>query len=582
MKNKGKILAGILAIGMMTNNIMSLTTVYAADVQTQVTQENSAEEMGENTNLNGTDVEYENKDGQGADTADDALEQQDQAENSWRYQNGEVIQKSQFYRSRAAEYPYAWQKVDGVYMNSAGEVIEGAVKKGIDVSEHQGKIDWEKVKADGIDYAIIRCGFGNNYTSQDDKQWLNNVSECERLGIPYGVYIYSYAKTTAAAKSEAEHVLRLVQGKSLAYPVYFDMEDDSTANLSEKLKGEIAQTFCDTITAAGYRVGIYANLHWWLNHLTSSVFDNSSWSKWVAQYNASCDFPESYDMWQCTSSGTVKGINGYVDVNFWMNGDSGNMNPDSGGNEPDNNPDDKPDSNPDYKPDSNPGTSQTAGATLVVRRGNEYHFKYSLSNGGADLIIRYGYANDEVLVGDWDGDGIDTLCVRRGNTYYFKNSLSSGPADKVVTYGRTGDVVLSGDWNGDGVDTLCVRRDNTYHIKNSLSGGVADKVVTYGRVNDSVLVGDWDANGTDTLCVRRGNTYYFKNSLSNGAADSTIPYGYATDSILVGDWNGNGMDTLCVRRDNEYHFKNSIQSGGADKIILYGRKDDVTYAGKWK
>ena len=92
-------------------------------------------------------------------------------------------------------------------MSSNGTPIPGATKKGIDVSVHNGKIDWQKVKNDGIDFAIIRCGYGQNMTSQDDAYWEYNVSECERLGIPYGVYLYSYANTLAKAKSEAQHVL---------------------------------------------------------------------------------------------------------------------------------------------------------------------------------------------------------------------------------------------------------------------------------------------------------------------------------------------------------------------------------------
>ena len=80
-------------------------------------------------------------------------------------------------------------------------------------------IDWNAVKNSDVEYVIIRCGYGDNYTSQDDKQWLRNVSECERLGIPYGVYIYSYAQTTAQAKSEADHVLRLLKGHNPTYPV---------------------------------------------------------------------------------------------------------------------------------------------------------------------------------------------------------------------------------------------------------------------------------------------------------------------------------------------------------------------------
>ncbi|WP_122642373.1 GH25 family lysozyme [Luxibacter massiliensis] len=243
-------------------------------------------------------------------------ESQELKENSWRYQDGNLIENYEI--SSRAGYANAWKKVNGVYMNDNGQAIIGAKKKGIDVSEHQGNIDWAQVKADGIDFAIIRCGYGNDSTSQDDKKWLYNVSECERLGIPYGVYIYSYATDTSMAKSEAQHVLRLISGKSLSYPVYFDMEDNSTKGLSNDMKGQIAKTFCDTITAAGYQVGVYANLDWWTNHLTSSVFNNSAWSKWVAQYNSTCDYAGTYEIWQCTSKGSVAGISGNVDLNFLM------------------------------------------------------------------------------------------------------------------------------------------------------------------------------------------------------------------------------------------------------------------------
>ena len=106
-----------------------------------------------------------------------------QLENSWRYLNGELITSK--VRSRANFN--AWEKVNGVYVNDRGEAIENAIYKGIDVSHHQERIDWEKVKADGIDFAIIRCGYGADDPAQDDKWWEYNVSECERLGIPYGV-----------------------------------------------------------------------------------------------------------------------------------------------------------------------------------------------------------------------------------------------------------------------------------------------------------------------------------------------------------------------------------------------------------
>lgn len=236
--------------------------------------------------------------------------------NSWRFSDGELI-TSQTSKARAVSED-AWNKVDGNYVNSRGEVIEGAKKKGIDVSQWQGNIDWEKVKADGIEFAMIRCGYGMDQTDQDDEKWEYNVSECERLGIPYGVYLYSYATTKERAASEASHVLRLLEGHTPSYPVYIDMEDDSTKDVGEQLLGDIAKTFCDKIAAAGYRPGIYANLNWWNNYLTSSAFTENSWSKWVAQYNYQCDYQSSYDIWQCTDSGSVDGIDGNVDLDFWM------------------------------------------------------------------------------------------------------------------------------------------------------------------------------------------------------------------------------------------------------------------------
>lgn len=207
--------------------------------------------------------------------------------NSWRYKDGELIEQeagSAMGRNRSAYHP-------------------NATRRGIDVSHHQGEINWEKVKASGIEFAIIRCGYGNDSTSQDDRYWLRNVSECERLGIPYGVYLYSYAKNTQDALSEAQHVLRLIRGRKLSYPVYFDMEEEDTIGSDF---GAIAEVFCSTIQNAGYAVGVYANLDWWTNRLTDSRFSN--WYRWVAQYNTSCGYTGDYAVWQYTSSGYVPGI----------------------------------------------------------------------------------------------------------------------------------------------------------------------------------------------------------------------------------------------------------------------------------
>lgn len=180
----------------------------------------------------------------------------------------------------------------------------------IDVSYHQGKIDWSVVRKH-VDGVIIRCGYGSDYTHQDDKRFKENVEGCIKYNIPFGVYLYSYAKTINAAKSEANHVLRLLEpykGK-LSYPVYLDLEEAGT----EARAVERAIVFGDIIEAAGYWCGIYANQYWWQTHLKDRL---NRFTKWVARYYARpTGISGTYDIWQYSSKGSVPGIEGSVDMN---------------------------------------------------------------------------------------------------------------------------------------------------------------------------------------------------------------------------------------------------------------------------
>jgi len=210
--------------------------------------------------------------------------------------------------------------------------------------------------------------------------------------------------------------------------------------------------------------------------------------------------------------------------------------------------------------------------------------QFHLSNtwrGTTDVVFVYGRMADEVLVGDWDGDGRDTIAVRRGNEFHVSNAQRGGEPDAVFRYGRADDVILVGDWDGDGADTFAVRRGAEYHVKNALRGGDADVVFHYGREDDTVLVGDWDGNGTDTLAVRRGKEYHVRNTVTAGDADRVFRYGRADDVTLAGDWDGDGTDTLAVQRGRTYHVKNSLRGGDADTVVTYGRLGDEVLVGDW-
>lgn len=180
-----------------------------------------------------------------------------------------------------------------------------AVKKAVDISEWNGIINFELLKH-VVDYVIIRCGYGQDMASQDDKQWVRNVTECERLGIPYGVYFYSYAKTKARIEGEIKHCLRLLRGHSPSLPVFFDSEEKGTQNVAK----HNAKRFCDAMITNGYKAGIYASKSWFENY----IGETWGYDLWIARY-ANALGVDNVDIWQYSSNGSVAGINGRCDVN---------------------------------------------------------------------------------------------------------------------------------------------------------------------------------------------------------------------------------------------------------------------------
>lgn len=199
-------------------------------------------------------------------------------------------------------------------------------KKGVDISAHNGNVDIQKIKNAGYDYVMIRCGFGDDYTSQDDTKFEANVQKCEAAGMPWGVYIYSYALTTAEAESEAAHVIRLLKGKKPTLPVAFDMEDADGYKSKNGMPTnatlvKICKTFFKKITAQKYYPILYANLNWINTKLNDSTLLNS-YDIWLAQWNTECNYNgKTLGVWQYggetnyLESNSIDGV-GTIDKNF--------------------------------------------------------------------------------------------------------------------------------------------------------------------------------------------------------------------------------------------------------------------------
>lgn len=226
---------------------------------------------------------------------------------------------------------------DRFYSGNLKVSISGSKGICVDVSEHNGKVKWKELKADGIEYAIIRCGYGQDYESQDDDQWLRNAKYAKKYGIKIGVYLYSYADNEVKAYGEAKHVIRCLKEAGLEpddveLPVYYDLEEES-CRPSNKMLARMTAVWCNALYKEGFKVGVYAGAYWYMSYLTNDVFGTSGLSKWVANYNSACtycrddsgkvvamkNYGDYLDIWQFTSrgwsNGTVNGIN-RVDTNI--------------------------------------------------------------------------------------------------------------------------------------------------------------------------------------------------------------------------------------------------------------------------
>lgn len=189
-------------------------------------------------------------------------------------------------------------------------------KFGIDVSQHQGTINWDNVR-NNISFAILRLGWiGNKNNHTLDTQFERNYSECKRLGIPVGVYVYNYCNSEDTAKLGAEWTIKNLSGKTLELPVYIDMEDSSIKSLGKDKLTNIVIAFNTVIENAGLWAGVYANLDWYNNYLNKDTI-KLKYTTWIAHYTSGTNkYEGEYDVWQNSSSGNVSGISGNVDTNY--------------------------------------------------------------------------------------------------------------------------------------------------------------------------------------------------------------------------------------------------------------------------
>lgn len=186
--------------------------------------------------------------------------------------------------------------------------------KGIDVSKYQGDVDFAKVKSAGYNFVMINAGYGR-YISQKDRCFDKNYAEAKAARLNVGAYWYSYAVNAAQAQEEARVFLEVIKGREFEYPVALDIEDAVQQRLPNAVIGDIVNSFCSYLESRGYYAMIYSYANFLKNKVP--VECRKKYDVWVAHFDVdSPDYPDSYGMWQYSSTGRVSGVNGNCDLDY--------------------------------------------------------------------------------------------------------------------------------------------------------------------------------------------------------------------------------------------------------------------------
>lgn len=331
----------------------------------------------------------------------------------------------------------------------------------IDVSKHNGVIDWDTTKGN-VDGVIIRVGHGNDSTSQDDPQAIRNMEECERLGIPYGVYLYSYALNNAEAESEAAHALRMVEGYNPVLGVWFDMEDADSYKEKHNFNPydnrqeitDFCKIFCDRVSEAGYKTGVYASKNYWDSVIYADQLSN--YEVWLAHWSIS---EPSMDclLWQYTSDGEVAGVpSSRVDMNYWY----GELPEVDGGSDSDSN---SGDCGGDEEDTEDGGYSYSVGDTvnydtIYVSSTSEEALKPTYTTGTITRVV--DGARNPYLIDDGTG-WINDDCIASGGSDDSDDSEESSDCGGI----SAGDTVrFNGDTDYNGTAIKAWHNDSGYEV----------------------------------------------------------------------------------------------------------------------
>ncbi len=237
----------------------------------------------------------------------------------YRYTGWQNLEGKRYYFDKNGNPVTGQQTIQGMqYSFNADGSLQLNGTMGIDVSKHNGSIDWNAVKNAGVDYAIIRCGYRGSATGVlvEDQMFRKNIQGAQAAGIKVGIYFFSQAVNDREALEEASLTLDLIRKYKITYPVFMDVEaaNGRADGMDAASRTQVIRTFCETIRGGGYTAGVYANKTWLGSKM--NVGSLGSYRIWLAQYASVPTYGGRYEMWQYSSTGRIAGIPQPVDLNI--------------------------------------------------------------------------------------------------------------------------------------------------------------------------------------------------------------------------------------------------------------------------
>lgn len=238
---------------------------------------------------------------------------------SYRYTGWQTIGGKRYFYDKNGNPVTGDQIIQGgKYSFREDGSLDGGNVMGIDISKHNGTVDWNAVKNAGVEFVILRCGYRGSASGVlvEDEKFRTNIKGATAAGLKVGIYFFSQAVNEMEAVEEASLTLSLIKGHKISYPVYIDVEaaNGRADGLSAAERTKVVRAFCETVRDSGYTAGVYSNKNWFAEKMDTGAFGN--YRIWLAQYTESPTYTGRYEMWQYSSRGTIPGIKGDVDLNI--------------------------------------------------------------------------------------------------------------------------------------------------------------------------------------------------------------------------------------------------------------------------